>query len=271
MSTILKKIGEYSYMVSGTITYRDHENETIERNGKIYTSTSYNTKVYNCDEEFEKCEFVYSEFHEEYKSANGWLGEIFDFKWLGIPQIVIYAPDIFCNDAIAKSITISYSENVYVRKLAWIFSAHKLGDFDVIPHGIITSSYTAKKATISDFEHLSIPINICDYGFNNSFYIEVPIINILKFDFKTLPLYVQGQIKYLFEKNKRAIECGYKQWNVFFKNIVPIQYFERQLTEIELVDVLNKLNAKKAKIFSEANRRSKDKCIVNDYIINQLN
>lgn len=264
--TSIIRISDNEFRVSGIINYYQTHVDTITQNGKTYVNETRTLETYDCDKEFTH-KFEYDENMDAYYSENNWIGEVYDYSWLGV-RVIIYTPRMFFEDQIAKSIHVKFSENQYIQKLSWIFTNRPYSKSGIVPDNLVTNAYTSKDyPRVSDYKNLSIPINLESYGYNNSFYIEIPFIEILKLDYVSLPENIKYQIKDKIKRETNHSSFSYRKKDKFFKDLTPANYFKRKLTDEELIITLNKLNKKKELML----KRAEKSFYKEDFINHELN
>lgn len=231
---LLKKLDENIFILDGEYLSRKTHIKTVEIDGTIYKNESYEMiankiKKEDCTETHNySCNLINIDFN-------------------------IKTPKSFYAEDISEAIRTKYSDSPYTKILSWYIIEQLNNKY---------LCYVDKYCNITNFKHLSIPLVYNSMGWGNKFYIEVPILDILKADYNCLEDCLKTQIEQLLLPRSNVWEW---QW---FGGIIDENYFTRKLTEHELINVLNRLYQKKIILFRQA---AKHKTQKNQFIKTVLN
>jgi hypothetical protein len=252
------KINDSEYRLSGTFTYYRAKHDKITQDGKVYTNTTMEEVLFDCDADFS------TKFPVEFIPNNNWGAMKIDYDWIGL-NIKVYYPNFLDSgwDILQQAIPQNYSSQTYIRVLSYFLDRKSEMAINLPIKGSFISK--SHKSEVDDFKHLSIEFPLQWYGFNNCVYILVPFLEILKLDFSIMEIEYQSFILKKFTYN----ENDYIRYR-FWLDLIPKEYYQRKLTEAEITLVLAELYKRKVELFSRAKRNYPTKNERNKYIIQNL-
>jgi len=223
-------ISDNNYRVSGTFERVVTETKSIIHEGETYTTHSHKMKLFNCDDDFK----IYS---------NTWHSINIDYAFIDMSFNVFYPRD---KDILNIALKYSYSENTYINVIMWAFNNK---EFNLYNKSIVENSYSGKfidDKDIVSLKNLSVEFELEKYGFNSSVRIDIPIIEVIKFDYVKLNGLIKSRINDIFNG------CDYNKHRFkIFKFLLPDEYYKRKLTDPEIINVLNELYKRKIKLIQE--------------------
>lgn len=211
----LKKISKNEYGIFGDVYYSDDIIKEIEKDGIIYKNIQKIDAVLNLENEF---------LNKKNSFTDLIINEFIDFN---IPEIKIYYNRIFVNNFINNICKYNYSSNEIVNLYCNLIDLNIIKNKNIEIYTEKSNLYNYNEQFKNDIlNNKRIVFDVFNYGYNNKIVISIKLKYFYSLNYFNFSI-----------DNKRKI----KRYNELFPELFPLKMLEKQLTEIELNNVLIKL------------------------------
>jgi hypothetical protein len=171
-NVFLVKIDEYNYRIGGTLEVMGAKNETIEKDGKIYTYTERYFYNFDLCEDFKKFNPIENEHGHYWGCYKTTFCHLF-----GKPEINIYYTYQFSN----YFSWFGNSDNKYVDFITELVNFKELSVLELskLKYG---SRMTRGKKSYTGCSTTGCEVSVYSYGFNNHLFINVNLDDFFKYD-----------------------------------------------------------------------------------------